>query len=246
LNVSTSEARLLLEAAGALRDAEGSHPALNEAAVRCFTTLFRADFVAALLWDAQSGRYVEPWCFGRDPSVIDSYTRHQPIDPFRDHMRARAGRATSLARAIAPGQLQRSSYYTDHLQHYDLEDGVEIVLVDRQRIVGDFRIWRSRGAGRMGEHEEVMMELIAPSVMKSLQAFDAARRPSSETGALPADGIRLSPREQQILDLLAAGETDKAIAQKLGVSFWTVRTHVGALLRKLGVRNRTEAVAARR
>jgi len=246
LNVSTNEARLLLEAAEALRDAEGSHPALNEAAVDRLTTLFRADFVAALLWDAQSGRYVEPWCFGRDASVIDSYTRHQPIDPFRDHMRARAGRATSLTRAIAPRDLQRSSYYTDHLRHYDLEDGVEIVLVDQRRVVGDFRIWRSRSAQPMGEHEELMMELIAPSVLKSLQKFDAARQAAVQPATSSTGSVHLSPRERQILELMRAGRTDKEIAQQLGVSFWTVRTHIGALLRKLGVRNRTEAVAAHR
>lgn len=245
MNVSTSEARLLLEAAEALRDAEGSHPALNEAVVDRLTTLFRADFVAALLWDPQSGSYVEPWCFGRDASVIDSYTRHQPIDPFRDHMRARAGRATSLTRAIAPRDLQRSSYYTDHLRHYDLEDGVEIVLVDQHRVVGDFRIWRSRSAQPMGPHEELMMELIAPSVLKSLQKFDAARQTAAPPAAAPS-GVHLSPREREILELMRAGRTDKEIAQELGVSFWTVRTHIGALLRKLGVRNRTEAVAAHR
>lgn len=246
MNVSTNEARLLLKAAEALHDTEGSQPALNEAVVDRLTTLFRADFVATLLWDAQSGGYVEPCCFGRDASIIDSYTRHQPSDPFRDHMRARAGRATSLTRAIAPRDLQRSSYYTDHLRHYDLEDGVEIVLVDQRHVVGDFRIWRSRSTQPMGEREELLMELIAPSMMKSLQKFDAARQAAAQPPASSTGGVHLSPRERQILELIRAGRTDKEIAQQLGVSFWTVRTHIGALLRKMDVRNRTEAVAAHR
>ena len=122
---------------------------------------------------------------------------------------------------------------------------MEIVLVDRQRVVGDFRIWRSRSAQPMGEHEELMMELIAPSVLKSLQKFDAARQAAAQP-AVPSTGVHLSPRERQILELMRAGRTDKEIAQQLAVSFWTVRTHIGALLRKMGVRNRTEAVAAHR
>jgi DNA-binding CsgD family transcriptional regulator len=243
VNVSTNEARLLLETAEALRDAEGTHPALNKAVVDRLSALFRADFVAALLWDEPSGHYVEPWCHGRDASVIDSYQRHQQADPFRNHMRARAGRATSLARAIALRDLRRSVYYADHLHRYELEDGVEIVLVDQRRIVGDLRIWRSRSARRMGEHEELMLELIAPSVLKALKKYSEARVASVRQAVARASGVRLSPRELEILELMRAGNTDKEIARALDISFWTVRTHISALLRKLGVRNRTEAVA---
>ena len=241
MNVSTSEARLLLDAADALRDAEGVHPALHQPAVSLFMSLFGADFVAASLWDAESGRYTEPECFGRDRSVHDSYLRSQKLDPFRGQIRARGGRATSLSRAISPSELHRTPYYAEHLKLFGLEDGVEITLVDGRQIVGDFRIWRARSERRMGEREELMLELAAPSVLKSLKKFAAARDAGAAKPAARAR-VHLSPREQQILELLAAGDTDKVIAQKLGLSFWTVRTHVAALLRKLGARNRTEAV----
>lgn len=91
-----------------------------------------------------------------------------------------------------------------------------------------------------------MMELITPSVLTSLRKFDAARQAVGQPAASPTGGVRLSPRERQILELMSAGRTDKEIAQQLEVSFWTVRTHVSALLRKMGARNRTEAVAAHR
>ncbi len=47
-------------------------------------------------------------------------------------------------------------------------------------------------------------------------------------------------RELQIGFLIAEGWTDREIAEDLGISYWTVRTHVGNLLRKLNVRNRVE------
>jgi DNA-binding NarL/FixJ family response regulator len=62
-----------------------------------------------------------------------------------------------------------------------------------------------------------------------------------ETGAsLP---IHLSPREAEVLALLAEGAPNKAIARRLGISVHTVKFHVAALLVKLGAANRTDAIA---
>lgn len=61
--------------------------------------------------------------------------------------------------------------------------------------------------------------------------------------AAPGDPISavLSPRELDILRLVAGGLTDREIAEACRISVRTVETHVGAILRKLGVRNRVEA-----
>ena len=52
----------------------------------------------------------------------------------------------------------------------------------------------------------------------------------------------MSPREQEILALLAEGITNKEIAVRLGISPETVRTHLGHIYEKLHVQGRTEAV----
>jgi DNA-binding NarL/FixJ family response regulator len=72
-----------------------------------------------------------------------------------------------------------------------------------------------------------------------------ARRPASatfekNTAALASLGITL--REQEVLALLAAGKSNKEIAQKLGVSPNTVKTQVASLYQKLEVQRRTQAV----
>jgi NarL family two-component system response regulator LiaR len=54
-------------------------------------------------------------------------------------------------------------------------------------------------------------------------------------------GADLTPRERQVLALLAEGRTNKQIAEALTVSSGTVRLHVSNILSKLGVSNRTEA-----
>jgi len=52
----------------------------------------------------------------------------------------------------------------------------------------------------------------------------------------------LTPREQEVLELLAEGLPNKAIAAQLGISDQTVKFHVASISAKLGATNRTEAV----
>jgi DNA-binding NarL/FixJ family response regulator len=51
----------------------------------------------------------------------------------------------------------------------------------------------------------------------------------------------LTRREHQVLELIAAGRSNKRIALELGIAEKTVKTHVGHLLAKLGVSDRTQA-----
>lgn len=61
-------------------------------------------------------------------------------------------------------------------------------------------------------------------------------RPTAPTAA------PVSPREQEVLELLAEGLSNKEIGASLGISEHTARFHVNALLARLGARSRTEAV----
>src|SRR5262249_58818697 len=65
------------------------------------------------------------------------------------------------------------------------------------------------------------------------------RRPAA--GAAPLVEP-LTPRELQVLELLAEGLSNKAIAGRLGISDHTAKFHVNAILGKLGVQSRTEAL----
>jgi DNA-binding NarL/FixJ family response regulator len=71
---------------------------------------------------------------------------------------------------------------------------------------------------------------------KIVQSFQHAASPAPQTAAL-------SPREAEVLDLLAKGFLYKEIADKMAVSYATVHTHIRHVYEKLHVRSRTEAVA---
>lgn len=60
--------------------------------------------------------------------------------------------------------------------------------------------------------------------------------------AVTADGDLLTTREREVLQLVAEGLPNKAIAHQLGISEHTAKFHVGSLLGKLGAASRTEAV----
>jgi DNA-binding NarL/FixJ family response regulator len=64
---------------------------------------------------------------------------------------------------------------------------------------------------------------------------------ANSSGALGGDTEHLTRREREVLELIAKGFSNKRIAFELGIAEKTVKTHVGHLLAKLGVADRTQA-----
>lgn len=77
---------------------------------------------------------------------------------------------------------------------------------------------------------------LAPILAKAVQGSHSVE---DSGNASPFD--ELTPRETEILGLLAEGQSNKAIARNLGISDGTVKLHVKAILRKLDVHSRVEA-----
>jgi DNA-binding NarL/FixJ family response regulator len=95
--------------------------------------------------------------------------------------------------------------------------------------------------------------VVSPRITKRMLELFAARLPDAAASADGpgaggrADGIgqvmaTLTAKEREVFDLVAAGMTNAEIARRLVVSDTTVKTHVGAVLRKLGLRDRVHVV----
>jgi DNA-binding NarL/FixJ family response regulator len=82
--------------------------------------------------------------------------------------------------------------------------------------------------------------LLAPSVTRRLIHEFAQASPSS--AERPAALDELTPREEEVLKLIARGMSNAEIAESLIVGETTVKTHVARVLMKLGVRDRVQAV----
>jgi DNA-binding NarL/FixJ family response regulator len=82
--------------------------------------------------------------------------------------------------------------------------------------------------------------LLAPTVTRRLIAQFSRQRPRASPHAAELEA--LTPRETEVLRLIAAGLSNTEIATKLVVSDETIKTHVSRILTKLGLRNRAQAV----
>jgi two-component system, NarL family, nitrate/nitrite response regulator NarL len=125
---------------------------------------------------------------------------------------------------VAPGSAPLVALVRDGEQTAVLwAAGVRVLL--RRELNGD-RLWAAVQAARQG-----LVVLDASLSDKVLTAVSAAPTPEE-----------LTPRERDVLQHLAEGLTNKAIAQRLAVSEHTIKFHVNALMSKLGAQSRTEAV----
>ncbi len=82
--------------------------------------------------------------------------------------------------------------------------------------------------------------LLAPGITRRLISEFAGRRERRPPAAPDLD--ELTPRETQVLELIAEGLSNLEISERLVVTEETVKTHVSRILSKLGLRDRTQAV----
>jgi DNA-binding NarL/FixJ family response regulator len=105
-------------------------------------------------------------------------------------------------------------------QRRDLRDGLEDSVIE---LVAEFETLAD--ARRSG--------IAADAILMPAQEPDADDEPAPES---------LTPREIQVLELVAEGLPNKAIADRLGISDQTVKFHIASISGKLGAANRTDAV----
>lgn len=146
-------------------------------------------------------------------------------------------RAGKVAQVEGPGSVRasRGIGLLAPLHHRLLVAGRRFELHAAQAdLVGDGRVLRVRFAPRSG-------------VLLGHEACEALPRAAQVAPRLRVEpnGL-LTPRESELLSLIAQGLSDKAIARILGLGPATVRTYNSQLYGKLGARSRTEAVARAR
>jgi DNA-binding NarL/FixJ family response regulator len=108
------------------------------------------------------------------------------------------------------------------------------------------RVWASGVRGILPRDvDAATLALALPAVARGLVVCDAALISGLLSGRQPplmSPPEMLTPREQEVLQLLAEGLPNKTIADRLHISEHTVKFHVNALLGKLAAQSRTEAV----
>ncbi len=94
-----------------------------------------------------------------------------------------------------------------------------------------------------GERLAAALRAVVQGLLVLDDSFAAALlREADDAPSPPELAESLTPREAEVLQLLTQGLANKAIAQRLGISDHTVKFHVNAILGKLGVQSRGEAI----
>ncbi len=134
----------------------------------------------------------------------------------------------------ALGPLRHAHFSWQHIGAPYEEARVQVALARACDALGD-----AEGAARaLSAARETFARLGAASDLAALDlaALDAAQTPRDQTDAL-------SPRELQVLRLVATGMTNRAIAAELALSDKTIERHVSNIFTKINVRTRTAAAA---
>jgi non-specific serine/threonine protein kinase len=143
-----------------------------------------------------------------------------------------AGQASEAARLLgAAAALRKRSGSTI----WPAERGrLERTVAAARATLGEESYARETVAGRALPLPEVVAQATAMAA-----AFSSASEPAQ--ASLPDDAFGLSPREREVLRMLALGRSNPEIAEVLFIGRGTVRTHVSNILAKLGASTRTEA-----
>ncbi len=129
----------------------------------------------------------------------------------------------------------------------DAEGPWIIMLTDDSDGVRQSGLWPSRVRAILS-HSAPVGEIVA-AVQAVAVGFVLLRPEEAERALIPpraapaGGGETLTPRELEVLQFMAAGESNKRIAWKLGISDHTAKFHVASILAKLSAGSRAEAVA---
>ncbi|MFI7212057.1 response regulator [Micromonospora maritima] len=173
--------------------------------------------------EAADGAEVPPLVAKLRPAVVLMDVRMPAIDGIQ------ATRRLLAASADPPRVLVVTTFANDEYVYEALRAGASGFLLKRARPAEVVEAIRVVAAGE---------SLLFPAAIRQLVGAYGRR------GGDRLRAARLTEREAEVLRLMAAGLSNPEIAARLVVGVETVKTHVGNVLAKLGVRDRTQAVVA--
>ena len=168
------------------------------------------------------------------PEVRDAGRRYEHQDPLTPVDGAR-----KYSDFFSRREFHRMPLYQEVARPVGVEDMIRLWLDPQGE--GDARLEFDSSRRNFRERDRAVLDVLLPH-LKRFRRDAAARR--ELTRRRVNETPRLSPRQREILELVAAGKTNAEIAGLLWISPGTVRKHLENAYERLGVHTRTGAVAA--
>ncbi|MFD1561343.1 LuxR C-terminal-related transcriptional regulator [Paraburkholderia silviterrae] len=251
MQLTSRELALLADVFKPLADRTLPEDVLRLEVGRRMLDLLRADYMGSYVWDAVQGAFVHRVAVNMSADNLGDYERYfQYCDPLMPSLQNRR-EAVRVTDVVPHDVLASTEFFNDFLRRDGLYWGLNLFVWDGDENIGDLRIWRGKHRENFSDHELALLELIRPAftvaLARSRREAGMTKAPEAPVEVTPEEMVqsgddllgRLTPREREVVVLAAEGLLDKEIAQRLGISYTTVRTHLDRSFQKLGINNRS-------
>jgi transcriptional regulator EpsA len=177
------------------------------------------------------------------------YFRQEQFDVVADPLTGLMPRLTAVAET-ARGSVIFCPFESDKscdesllalVAHNELKNLAAQLVTGTRGKVEAFYVF-SRVSRPLDDRLAYLIELLVPHVHSAFLRVLGTERDGAGT-SMQRSGRLVTPRQEEILNLIKAGKTNSEIAEVLSCSPWTVKNHIQAILRKLDTNTRTHAIA---
>ncbi|MDI9347617.1 MAG: helix-turn-helix transcriptional regulator [Methylacidiphilales bacterium] len=171
------------------------------------------------------------------------------FDPFYQRSRALKEAMVLRLHDIAPEGFKKSKYFESYYRLTRVHDEINFLVPLNNKSVLALAMERSEQFKKFTSNEIALLRAISPLITSSLESYATSLNLNPAKGhnhsflhlALTNFGSSiLSPREQQILQLLLRGDQSRDIARKLEIKYGTVKNHRLHIYEKMDIKNQSE------
>jgi DNA-binding CsgD family transcriptional regulator len=170
-----------------------------------------------------------------DRESFDRYFSEHPLVRF--HSNHLDGGAHRVSDSLATSQFRRSPLFNEYYRSIGIDHVVAVPMFVDRRLLVSFVLNRKKRD--FSDRECALLNLLRRPLGALYRSLLASERPRDD-GAF--DELPVTPREREVLGWVAAGKTDRQIADILGMSPRTTQKHLQRIYEKLGVETRIAAV----